>query len=300
MAQQSARGSSGSSGSQDGDESETPTQGQDGEPSNAKFWVGLARAFAGAVIFSVSLMMTTEMWWLGFHMDRARLALFTAVTMALLVGLAHYRGFRQSVTWQDSVIDAFVGYAVGVVTAALALLLVGQISGDMSLDEIVGKIALQATAGGIGALLARGQLGGASRDETPPPGANYWAELFLIVAGALFLAFTLAPTEEIRLIGISVTPWHTLAMVLLSLVIMHAFVYAVDFRGQEQADPDTGFWSLFLRYTVVGYVCVFFTSLYILWTFGRTEGVTLTPLVMMTVVLSLPGSLGAAAARLIL
>lgn len=268
--------------------------------SDGDFWVGLARAFAGAILFSISLMMTMEMWWLGFYMERSRLALFTAVNVLLLVGLAHYRGFRKDATWLDSVIDAFVGYAVGVVTGLVILALVGQISRGMSADEIIGKVALQAIAGSIGALLARGQLGASVGDDAPPPGANYWAELFLNVAGALLLAFTLAPTEEMIVIGYSITAWHAIAMVLLSLVIMHTFVYMVDFRGQEQVDPETGFWSLFLRYTVVGYVCVFLASLYILWTFGRAEGTTLPPLTMTTVVLSLPGALGAAAARLIL
>lgn len=280
------------------DPGDEPDRGR--EPSNAEFAVGLARAFAGAFIFSSSLMMTMEMWWLGFHMDRGRLALFTAVSVMLLIGLAHYWGFRRSIGWQDSVIDGFVGYAVGVVTALILLLLLGQITWDMSLDEIVGKVALQAIVGGIGALLARGQLGGTDQESEPPPGINYWAELFLMIAGSLFLAFTVAPTEEIILIASAVTPWHTVAMALISLVIMHTFVYEVEFRGQEQADPDTGFWSLFLRYTVVGYVCVLLTSLYILWTFGRVDGMALLPLVMTTVVLSLPGSLGAAVARLIL
>lgn len=269
-------------------------------PSNAEFGIGLARAFAGAFIFSSSLMMTMEMWWLGFYMDRGRMALFTAVSVMLLIGLAHYWGFRHSMAWQDSVIDGFVGYAVGVVTALILLLLLGQITPNMSLDEFIGKVALQAIAGGIGALLARSQLGGGSQAAEPPPGVNYWAELFLMIAGALFLAFTVAPTEEMILIAYTVTPWHTILMMLISLVILHTFVYEVEFRGQEQAAPDTGFWSLFLRFTVAGYVCVFLTSLYILWTFGRVDGMALLPVVMTTVVLSLPGSLGAAVARLIL
>lgn len=285
-------------------ETDTQENGSPGEaarePTDGEFWVGLARAFAGAVLFSISLMMTMEMWWLGFYMDRARLALFTGVNVLLLVGLARYRGFRKNVTWLDSVIDAFVGYAVGVITGMVVLALIGQISRGMSADEIIGKVALQAIAGSIGALLARGQLGGSTDGDTPPPGANYGAELFLTVAGALLLAFTLAPTEEMIVIGYSVTSWHAILMVLISLMIMHTFVYMVDFHGQEQVDPDTSFWSLFLRYTVVGYVCVFLTSLYILWTFGRAEGTTLPPLTMTAVVLSLPGALGAAAARLIL
>ncbi|HXF61213.1 MAG TPA: TIGR02587 family membrane protein [Caldilineaceae bacterium] len=267
--------------------------------SNGHFWVGLGRAFAGALLFSISLLMTIEMWWLGFYMNRARLALFTLVTVALLIGLAHYRGFQKSVSFYESVIDAFVGYAVGVVTGAIVLLLFGVIEWGMSLSEVIGKIALQATAGSIGALLARGQLGGREDDEAAEP-ENYWAELFLMIAGALFVAYTVAPTEEMILIGYIMTPWHAILALIISLVIMHTFVYEVGFRGQHEPAEDAGFWTVFLRFTLVGYALVFLTSLYILWTFGRVDNTAIHVTLMVTVVLSLPGALGAAAARLIL
>ena len=36
-------------------------------------WIGVARAFGGAIFFSLPLLMTMEMWWLGFYMDRLRI-----------------------------------------------------------------------------------------------------------------------------------------------------------------------------------------------------------------------------------
>jgi uncharacterized membrane protein len=59
--------------------------------ANLRFAVGLARAFGGALVFSLPLLMTMEMWWLGFAMDRLRLALLLAVQLPLLVGLARTR-----------------------------------------------------------------------------------------------------------------------------------------------------------------------------------------------------------------
>ena len=59
-------------------------------------WTDLGRAFAGALIFSISLIMTMETWSLGFATDRWRLAIFVCANLALLVGLAHYRGFRKT------------------------------------------------------------------------------------------------------------------------------------------------------------------------------------------------------------
>lgn len=265
-------------------------------------WIDLGRAFAGALIFSVSLLMTMETWWLGFYMDRFRLALFVCTNLVLLVGLAHYRGFRETQSWYEAVVDAFVGYAVGVVTAAVFLTLLGIIESGMSADEIMGKIALQSISTSIGALLARGQLGDSREEQQEQQGSTqrYWAEIFLMVVGSLFVAYTVAPTEEMLLIAYRMTPWHGVVTVLLSLVIMHTFVYVVEFRGQESPPEDSSPWGVFVHFTVVGYVAVFLTSLYILWTFGRTDGAEPAILLMYGVVLSLPGALGAAAARLIL
>ena len=45
----------------------------------------LARAFAGAAIFGLPLLMTMEMWSLGFSLDPLKLALFAAYPVALFV-----------------------------------------------------------------------------------------------------------------------------------------------------------------------------------------------------------------------
>jgi putative integral membrane protein (TIGR02587 family) len=268
--------------------------------ANRRFWIGLARGYAGALIFSISLLMTQEMWSLGHSMGQWRLALFTLVTVVLLVGLAHYRGFQKSLSLHTSIIDAFVGYAVGLTTAAVILPLFGVLTWNMPADEIVGKLALQATAGSIGALLARGQLGSKVDEEEDVEPENYWAELFLMIAGSLFVAFTVAPTEEVLLIGYMMTPWHGITTLLLSLVIMHTFVYEVEFSGQHIPAEGTGFWGLFLRFTMVGYALVMLSSLYILWSFGRLDNTSLPVVLLLVVVLSLPSVLGASVARLIL
>ena len=280
------------------------------------FGQGLARAFAGALIFSISLLMTMEMWWLGFTIDRVRLAIFTVATVALLIGLAFYRGFEESLSAYSAVVDAFVGYAVGVVSAAIFLPLFGTVTLAMPVDEIVGKIALLATAGSIGALLARSQLGSTGDDQATDKnkagqenGAEkaqnmiertYWGELFIMIVGTLFVGYAVAPTEEIPLIAYQTNSWHAILMVVLSLVIIHSFVYLINFRGQEEIPEHLGFWALFRRYSIAGYLVVFLTTLYILWTFGRTDNTDIAMILRMTIVLALPGAFGAAAARLIL
>jgi len=256
---------------------------------------GLARAAAGALIFGFPLLMTMEMWELGFHMDRLRLALFLVVTLGVVFGLSVFAGFRDSDELVDDVLDAFAAMAVGFLVSAALLALLGLIGPGMPLREVVGKVAVQTAPAAIGAVLANKQLRIHGGGEEKEDRAGYLGQLFLMTAGALFLAFNVAPTEEMILIGFKMTPWHGLGLVAASLLVLHALVYTVGFAGQE---AHAGHASAFLHFTLAGYGVALMTSLYILWTFGRLDG-GLSATVQSVVVLAFPAALGAAAARLV-
>ena len=273
-----------------------------------RFWVGLGRAFGGAIFFSLPLLMTMEMWWLGFYMDRLRLALFMLMMIPMLIGLDHYAGFEETTTWTEDVVDGFVAYGVGIVASTGVLLLFNELNHELPLREWVGKIALQAVPASFGAVLASSQLGGGdqqeeekseSLEEERKREAGYGAELFFMAAGALFLAFNVAPTEEMIVIAFKMTPWHALALAVVSLVLMHAFVYGVEFRGTHIVPEGVTTPSIFFRFTLVGYAIALLVSAYVLWTFGRFDDSALATSLMQAVVLGFPASLGAAAARLI-
>jgi putative integral membrane protein (TIGR02587 family) len=95
------------------------------------------------------------------------------------------------------------------------------------------------------------------------------------------------------------TDWQSLALIALSLLLMHGFVFASEFKGSE-ATPDTPWWSAFLRFTAVGYAIALAISCYVLWTFGRFDGLSFSTALGVLVVLGFPAAIGAAAARLIL
>lgn len=269
--------------------------------ANRDFLVGLSRAFAGALVFALPLLMTMEMWSLGASMSRGRLALLTATTWPLLVGLSHFIGFEETPRMLDDVLDAAAAYGVGFVTSASVLLVFRVIGPDLRLHDLVGTVGLQAVPASIGALLAKSQLGTAG-DEAPELTRDlpYAGDLFIMTVGALFLAFNVAPTEEMRILATRMSEWHAAALVIASLLIMHGFVYGVEFSGTPLEPPGTPWWSLFARYTLVGYALVLLIAAYVLWVFGRTDGLSPHHVLTMTVVLGFPGAVGAAAARLIL
>jgi putative integral membrane protein (TIGR02587 family) len=248
------------------------------------------------------MLMTMEMWWLGFYIDRLRLALLLLATLPLLVMLAHFVGFEATFGWREDVRDALVAVALGAVASTAVLWLFGVIESGMPMHEITGKVALQTVPASIGALLATSQPGGrgieSDADEEGP--GSYAGELFFMAVGALFLSLNVAPTEEMVQIAYRMEPTQELMLALLSLLGMHAFVYALNFHGQETPPEGVGFWTVFLRFSVVGYAIVLLMSLYVLWTFGRLEGIAFSDALSTTIVLAFPGSVGAAGARLLL
>jgi putative integral membrane protein (TIGR02587 family) len=268
---------------------------------NIDFLRGLARAFAGAIIFALPLLMTMEMWFLGFSMQAWRLALFLVLFFPVLVALSWHIGFEDTFSWRDDVVDALVAYAVGFCSAGLILLVLGVLDSTDSPREVVGKVSLQAVPASIGALLAQTQFGdvraeGAARRQGP----RYASELFIMGVGALFLAFNLAPTEEMLALAFRMTQVHALLLVALSLALMHAFVYGVAFHGRPGGHERIPAWNLFLRFTIAGYAIALLLGGYILWSFGRLDGVSLLVAVKAVTVVGFPAGIGAAAARLIL
>ncbi|TDK31792.1 TIGR02587 family membrane protein [Rhizobium deserti] len=280
------------------------------------FLLGLSRGAAGAMLFGIPMLMTMELWDLGFYIERGRLLLLMIVNIPLLVVLAHLIGFERTTTWRQAVRDAIIAYGLGILISAAVLIMLGTIEAHMPASAILGKVAIQAVPASIGAMLGRSQLGGQAagggnedgkQDEESVEDAvpdaistHYSQELFLMAVGALFLNLNVAPTEEVILISYKMTQWHALAAMLVSIAIMHAFVYAVAFKGTHEIPGETPRWHVFVRFTLPGYMIAMLISLYVLWTFGRLDDVAPNQILMSAIVLSFPGAIGAASARLVL
>jgi putative integral membrane protein (TIGR02587 family) len=246
------------------------------------------------------MLMTMEMWDLGVHMGRLRLALLLVLMLPLLVGLAFYLGFESATSLLDAVVDAFVAVAVAALLTAAILVVFGALDNEHTPREWIGRISLQSITASIGALLAQSQFGRAGEDGKNRRQGGDFAEYFFMAAGALFLSSNVAPTEEVVLIAHMMTPWRSLALVLISLALMHAFVYAVDFKGQHARAHHVSFLGEFVRFTVVGYLLAIVISAFMCWCFGRFDGMYLAEMVRVSTVLGFPAAIGAAAARLVL
>lgn len=266
-------------------------------------WTDLLRGFGGAILFAFPLLMTMEMWWLGFTMDPVRLLIFLLLNFLMVVGLGWFVGFERSVRPRNIVLEACAAYGIGIVASALMLALLGVLEQGMSAGEIVGKVAIQTIPASLGATLARKELavdeeGEKEEEDAREDRAGYPGQLFLMAAGAVYISFNVAPTDEMLLIAFKMTPLRTALLVLLSVAVLHAFVYTVGFKGQE---PQTqmSFPRIFVAYTLAGYAIALLVSVYVLWTFERFEGASEPQIAGMVAVLGFPAALGAAVARLV-
>lgn len=258
------------------------------------------RGFAGAFIFGLPLLMTMEMWWIGFTLEPIMLLQFAFVDLVLLVVLSRISGYDSSQGIVEDALDALAAFGMGAIASATTLFLLAEIGSGTDPAVAAGKIIIQAIPASFGAMIADKLFG---EVEDKPGGharrrQSYPGQLFLMIAGALFLSFTMSPTEEIGMISYRMSPWHALALMLATVALMHVLVYAAGFPDRQELLTGSQL-SVLMRFTVVAYAIAAVTSGYILWTFGRLDGLSWPVIAQMIVVLAFPAGVGSAIARLV-
>lgn len=262
--------------------------------SNVRYAVGLLRALLGAMIFALPLTMTNEMWDLGVTMEPLRLALLLAVTFPMLVALSFYAGFEATFSLLDNVLDAFAAMAVSAIACCAVLGVFGIIGAQTPLNEVIGKLAVLTFGASVGALLADKQFSDSETQEEDTEGPGFGGRMFVMAVGAIFLSLNVAPTNEVEIIASNMGPLQAIALSCVSLLAL-GVVMAI-------ADPGNGniSWVCRVRRAFAGYgVCLLLAG-FLLWCFGRYDGVALGEAIECAIVLGFPAALGAGAARLIL
>lgn len=275
-----------------------------------------ARGAGGALLVGTPLLMTMEMWWGGFTIPPQRLLVFYLANFVVLIALEHYSGFRDEGSFLEEVIDAFEALGIGTIVAAVMLYVTAVLDEDRSASVLLAVIILESIPLSIGASVAISLLGGGggggggngggegedgAKAKRERREAGFWGTQAIGVAGALYFGFNVAPTEEPMLIGLRMTWWHAILLLLLSLLIVHAILYAVGFRGSERLPEGRGWWRTLVGMGSVSYASAALVALFLLWVFGRIgPGTGLLATIQMTIALAFVTSLGSAAGRLII
>ncbi len=265
-----------------------------------------ARGVAGGLIFSLPLLFTMEMWWAGFILSPERLLGCVAGTFVLLLGYNRFAGLHEDASWAEVAIDSVEEMGLGLLLSTAILWLLGRIEFGMAASEIVSKIVIEAMTVAIGVSVGTAQLGGASdeaneaADESQSEKeAGFGGQVVIAGCGAILFAANVAPTEEIIMLGIELSPGRLLGIALFSLLLGAVVLYCSDFRGAQRLSPARGPLSI-VSGIVVTYAVALLSAAAILWFFGRFDGMHISKIVAQTVVLGLPATLGASAGRLLL
>ncbi len=263
------------------------------------------RGVAGGLIFSLPLLYTMEMWWQGFSAHPSRLLLYVFATFGLLLGYNRFAGLRHDATFAEVVIDSVEELGLGLALSGAILLLLGRISPGQPFNEIIGQIVIEAMPVAIGISVGTAQLGGGQGDAQNDGGSegdeseSAFGQIAIALCGAVLFAFNVAPTEEIILLAVESSPWHLLAMALVSLFLAALILHFSEFHGAERFAETSGALDVVVSVAIT-YATALVASAALLWFFGRFDGAALPVCVAQTVVLGVAGTIGASAGRLLL
>ncbi len=260
------------------------------------------RGVAGGLLFSLPLLYTMEVWQGGFTMPPERQIIYVLLALVLLLGYNRYAGLHPDVTWAEVAIDSIEELGIGLLLAALVLLLIGRIGAGQSAAEVVGKIVVEAVTVAIGVSVGTAQLGGGdevtNRSRAMKTQVTFGGQLTLAVCGAMLFAANVAPTEEIALIGIELSGPRLALVGLVTMALAALVLFYSDFRGARHWSRVEGAGGV-LRGTVITYAVGLATSAIILWLFGRFDGVGTAAIAGQSVALAVASTLGASAGRLL-
>jgi putative integral membrane protein (TIGR02587 family) len=273
----------------------------------------LLRAASGGFIFAVPLMYTMEMWEIGVTAELWKLLLFVGVAFAINLGLAHSHkgGFKADTNWFATIEQAVDALAVGLLGGALVLLVLNQIGPGDSAEGMLGRVLVQAVPLSIGAAVAAAIFGprgdrsregddedGEDKDKGPTAWQAFLSDVGATCLGAIFLAFSIAPTDEVSVLAVDLSPRHQIAVIFLSLLLSYMIVFVSGFSSTSGKQP--GPFQLPITETALAYTLSLLISLGALVLFDRVNfSDPPAHILTLVIVLGLPATVGGAAGRLV-
>lgn len=263
------------------------------------------RGIIGGLLFSLPLIYTMEVWWTGFIAPPGYLICSILVTFLLLLGYNTFAGMRKDSSFWEVCWDSVEEIGLAFCVSFLFLLLISQINFGMSMDEIAGKVIVESMVVAIGISVGTAQLGGDEKEKSGTAGEkknqktgdSVWKIFIFSFCGAVLFASSVAPTQEILQIAIESNNIQLLLMVILSLFLSFIILYFSNFKGSSETKIGP---NKMIFYILLTYLAALIVSFFFLWFFGRIEGNSFYIILSQMIVLAIPGSIGAAAGRLLI
>ena len=261
------------------------------------------RGIVGGLIFSLPLIFTMEVWWSGFIASPGSLISAIIVTYILLLGYNRYAGMRKDTTFFDLCWDSVEEIGLAFIVSFVFLYLIGEISFNMSFDEIFGKIIIESMIVAIGISVGTAQLGAPDNgdsgmeDDEKEAEPEFLGIVILSICGATLFASSMAPTDEVMEIAIASSTTRLLLIALLSLALSLVILHFSEFRGSNTGKTSM---TAVVRTTTINYMIALIISFILLLFFGRVVDYGYEVILAQVIVLALPATMGASAGRLLI
>lgn len=270
----------------------------------------VVRAVSGGLLFGVPLLYTMEVWWVGSHTTAPQMAGLLLLLIGPVFVLNKTAGFRADpdVRTRDALADTIEAVAIGIVVASVVLVVLREVTVETPRRLALGKVLYESVPFSLGIGVAHhflhGGRSGPLDDDSPsgPGGASDatrgpLADVGAATIGAAFVAFSIAPTDEVPMIASAMGPAWLLVLLGASLLASYAIVFAAGFSRQELRHRQQGVLQRPATETVVSYLIALVVAAALLWLFQR--GLRPWPsLLGRVVVLGFPAAIGGAAGRL--
>jgi len=290
----------------------------------------ILRGAAGSFLFGIPLLYTVEVWAIGSSTESVRLLIVQAVTFVVVLLLTQIEGFRRSLSINpiETVLESIEALGIGIICAAIALVLLRRITLETPLSEALGKLIFEGVPFSLGVTLARstlerrrsGERRTLSRDSArdsardaasgsdflPAAAVSFrdtlgdtLADIDATIIGAIVIAFSIAPTEEIAIIASALPPLWLLLIMSASLLISYIIVFASGFTDRSER-AQRGLLLSPVTETLVTYVVVLIASALMLIFFQQLSADDpWQEWLGNIIVLGLPASVGGAAGRIL-
>ena len=179
--------------------------------------VDVVRAASGGLLFGIPLLYTVEVLWTGQHTGPHQGLAVLAVSFVLLTVLNRTAGFRETedTDLKRAAADAVEGVALAVVLVLAMLALLGEVDPSTPLTVILGKTVYEVLPMCVGIGVAHSILrerssgddstsadsGGDDDSSAEKTTLNASiADLGASLIGAVFIAISIAPTDEVPMV----------------------------------------------------------------------------------------------------
>ncbi len=280
----------------------------------------LVRGLCGGFLFGIPVLYTMEVWWIGSSVPSPWLLGVLLTTLLGTYLLSSTAGFRKSraATRREAFGDAVEAIALGLICAALMLIVMRQITFETRLSEAVGKMIFESVPFSLGVALANQFLqdhDDASSESKKSPQLPQKSERFFpennlnetisdisaTLLGSVVVAFSISPTDEVTVLVSAIHgPW-LMAIVLISLLLSYSIVFQANFTRQGQRRLQEGLFQGPLSETVFSYLLSLLAAGLMLSFFQKLDFTAPWDIAFRQVlILGLPATIGGAAGRLVL